>query len=56
MASLIPMRPTLHEEVEEEFRQFQQSLVACDVCGDYHPPSMHGTDAIPFDPQDPEDA
>jgi hypothetical protein len=41
MASLIPTRPTLHAEVEEEFSLVALEMIHCDLCGDYHPPELH---------------
>ena len=41
MASLIPTRPTLHKEVEEEFSNIQLEMVHCSLCDSYHPPELH---------------
>ena len=56
MASLIPTRSTLHEEVEEEFRRFHHDLIACEICGDYHVTGVHDADFTPFEPDEPEGA
>jgi len=56
MANLIPTRPTLHQEVEEEFRQFQLDMLACESCGDYHPEGLHFLDITPLDPEEPAEA
>ena len=52
MISLIPTRPTLHEEVEAEFQELQLEMVHCTACGDYHPPELHITHLTPFDMDD----
>jgi hypothetical protein len=44
-----PPRPTLHEEVLEEFAELELELVQCRLCGDYHPPELHLAPALPFD-------
>lgn len=41
MASLIPTRPTLREEVEQEFGDLALEMVHCTLCGEYHPPEIH---------------
>ena len=41
MASLIPTRPTLREEVEQEFSELALEMVHCSLCDDYHPPEIH---------------
>jgi hypothetical protein len=47
-----PPRPTLHEEVLEEFAELALELVQCRLCGDYHPPELHLAPALPFDLSD----
>jgi hypothetical protein len=48
MPNLQP-RPTLHEEVLEEFAELALELVQCRLCGDYHPPELHLAPPLPFD-------
>jgi hypothetical protein len=48
-----PPRPTLHEEVLEEFAELALELVQCRLCGDYHPPELHLTRATLFDDEEP---
>jgi hypothetical protein len=55
--SLIPDRDNaLYEEILEEFKDLQLEMVACDVCGDYHPPEIHLAAITPFDAIEPEEA
>ncbi len=56
MASLIPTRTTLRDEVEEEFSHVQIELVHCEVCGEYHPPELHLTRYAAFDDDEPAEA
>jgi hypothetical protein len=55
--SLIPDRDNaLYEEILEEFKDLQLEMVACDGCGDYHPPEIHLAAITPFDAIEPEEA
>ncbi len=56
MASLIPTRPTLHEEVEEEFSNIQLEMVHCSLCASYHPPELHVTRLDIFEDDEPAEA
>jgi hypothetical protein len=56
MASLIPTRPTLRREVEEEFSQLQLEMVHCDWCGSYHPPELHIAPFSELDDDEPAEA
>lgn len=54
---LIPNRDQdLHDHVEDMFSNLQLDLIACESCGDYHPPEMHLSPIVPFDQIDPEEA
>jgi len=54
---LIPNRDQdLHDHVAELFSDLQIDLIACETCGDYHPPEMHLSRITPFDQIDPEEA
>ena len=54
---LIPNRDQdLHEHVEDMFSNLQLDLIACESCGDYHPPEIHLRPYTPADHSDPEDA
>ncbi len=52
MQSLIPTRPTLRQEVEEEFSLVALDMVHCDLCGDYHPPELHLAPFTAFEDDD----
>lgn len=55
--TLIPNRdPDLHDDVAELFSDLQLDFIACETCGDYHPPEMHLSPIVPFDQRDPEEA
>jgi hypothetical protein len=55
--SLIPDRDNaLYEEILEEFKDLQLEMVACEMCGDYHPPEIHLAAITPFDAIEPEEA
>ena len=47
-----PPRPTLHEEVLEEFAELALELIQCRLCGEYHPPELHLASALPYDLSD----
>ena len=49
-------RPTLHEEVLEEFADLALEIVQCRLCGDYHPPELHLTRSSLFEDDDFADA
>jgi hypothetical protein len=56
---LIPVEarfPDLHDQTIELFSDVQLEYVACELCGDYHPPEIHIRATTPFDLSDPEDA
>jgi hypothetical protein len=56
---LIPMDaryPDLKAEIETLFSDVQLESVACEACGDYHPPEIHLRPMTPFDPSEPEEA
>ena len=46
----------LYESIEQLFQDVQLELVACAMCGDYHPPDVHLEPFTPYDPSDPEEA
>jgi hypothetical protein len=46
----------LYEEILEEFSDLQLEMVACEMCGDYHPPEIHLAPFTPFDATEPEEA
>ncbi len=46
----------LHEAVEELFQDLQLELVACEACGEYHPPEIHLQPFTPYDATEPEEA
>ena len=46
----------LYEAVEQMFKDVQLELVACELCGDYHPPDIHLQPFTPYDPSEPEEA
>ena len=48
--------PDLHEETIITFSDLQLELVACESCGDYHPPELHSRLMTPFDADEPEEA
>jgi hypothetical protein len=54
--SLNAKHPDLQEEITLLFRDLQVEIIACDLCGSYHPPEMHLQPITPFDPADPEEA
>ena len=46
----------LKEAVEELFHDLQLELVACEACGDYHPPEIHLSPVTSYDATEPEEA
>ena len=44
----------LYEAVEQMFKDVQLELVACELCGDYHPPDIHLQPFTPYDASEPE--
>ena len=55
--SQVPNRDeALYEEILEEFSNLQLEMVACEMCGDYHPPEIHLAPFTPFDATEPEEA
>jgi len=46
----------LYEAVEELFQDLQLELIACEACGDYHPPEIHLSPITPYDATEPEEA
>ncbi len=48
--------PDLDSLVAETFSDLQLDLIACEACGDYHPPEIHLSSITPFDPSEPEEA
>jgi len=52
MPSLIPPRPTLKEEVEEEFSLLVIEMIHCSQCGEYHPPDLHLSPVTVFEDDD----
>jgi hypothetical protein len=46
----------LDEAVEELFQDLQLELIACEACGDYHPPEIHLSPITPYDAAEPEEA
>jgi hypothetical protein len=46
----------LVEAVEELFQDVQLELIACEACGDYHPPEIHLSPITPYDATEPEEA
>ena len=46
----------LYEAVEQMFKDVQLELVACELCGDYHPPDIHLQAITPYDASEPEEA
>ena len=46
----------LYETIEKLFQDVQLELVACEMCGDYHPPDIHLQPFTPYDASDPEEA
>ena len=47
--------PTLHEEVVAVFSDLQLEYVACEACGQEHPPELHLSAIPPFEPDEPEE-
>ena len=43
-------------EIAATFANLQLECVACEACGDYHPPEIHMRPTTPFDPSEPEEA
>ena len=55
--SLIPDHDQkLHLEVLELFSDVQLELIACEICGSYHPPEIHVAPITPYDHSEPEEA
>jgi len=48
--------PDLEIEIATMFSDVQLECVACEACGDYHPPEIHLRPVTPFDPSEPEEA
>ncbi len=46
----------LHLEVIDLFSDVQLEMVACEICGSYHPPEIHLAPMAAFDPAEPEEA
>ncbi len=46
----------LHLEVIELFSDVQLEMVACEICGSYHPPDIHLARVTAYDPAEPEEA
>ncbi len=46
----------LHEAIAGMFEDVQIELVACEACGDYHPPEIHLQPFTPYDATEPEEA
>ena len=46
----------LYEAIEQLFQDVQLELVACEMCGDYHPPDTHLQPFTPYDASEPEEA
>lgn len=42
--------------IQTMFNDLQLELVACEMCGDYHPPEIHLRPITPFDATEPEEA
>ena len=48
--------PDFHAEVLAAFSNLQLETVACELCGEYHPPEIHLRPLTPFNPSEPEEA
>ena len=46
----------LYEAIEQMFKDVQLELVACELCGDYHPLDIHLQPFTPYDASEPEEA
>ena len=46
----------LYEAIEQMFDDLKLELVACEMCGDYHPPELHLQPFTPYDASEPEEA
>ncbi len=46
----------LYDEILELFSDVQLEMVACEMCGDYHPPEIHLAPFTAYDPDEPEEA
>jgi hypothetical protein len=46
----------LYDEILELFSDVQLEMVACEMCGSYHPPEIHLAPITAFDPPEPEEA
>lgn len=46
----------LQDAIEETFEGLKLEMIACELCGDYHPPDIHLAPFTPYDPADPEEA
>jgi hypothetical protein len=57
LMQMLPARSTdLYESIEKLFQDVQLELVACEMCGDYHPPDIHLQPFTPYDAAEPEEA
>ncbi len=48
--------PDLQAEIAATFSNLQLECIACEACGDYHPPEIHLRPVTPFNPNEPEEA
>ena len=46
----------LYETIQQLFDDVQLDLIACEMCGDYHPPDVHLQSAAAYDASEPEEA
>ena len=45
-----------YDEILDLFSDVQLEMVACEMCGEYHPPEIHLAPIAAFDPAEPEEA
>ena len=46
----------LQNAIEETFEGLKLEMIACELCGDYHPPELHLTRPTLFDDEEPAEA